>query len=279
MIKIKYLFILTVVLSFILSCKGKRIQNQWADHEITIDGKYADWEGISQNFLEDQNLVMGLTNDENNLYLMFRGNDDRMARRIRMMGVTVWLNKESKKKDYGICYTGSTDLHVKYRPENSSSDMRSKQMQERIQKMREKLREKLPESGMIMIIRDDEREEVVENNPRGPCEGSAYQNGVFCYEFKMPIPISTDLGEEIRLGLELGGMSEKDRNAMRQEMGSMRGAGKSGRGMIGGSGGRRGAMGGRPGGMRGGGRPFGGSGFEKQEMWFTVVLATENNND
>ena len=57
---------------------------------------------------------------------------------------------------------------------------------------------------------------------------------------------------------------------MMQEMGGMRGSGGR-RG--GGMGGRPGGMGGRPGGMRGGERPSGGSGFEKQEMWFTIVLA------
>ena len=275
MAKIKCLFILTVAFSFILSCNGNKIQNQWTDQEIAIDGKYADWEGISHTFLEDQNLVMGLTNDENNLYLMFRGNDERMARRIRMMGVTVWLNKGGKKKkDYGICYTGSADLHISDRPRLRPNDERSKQMEERMEKMREKFREKLPRPGRIMIIQGDQKTERDESSFDGPAAGSTYQNGVFCYEFRLPIPISAELGEKLRLGLELGGISDEDRKAMMQEMGGMRGrGGRRGGGM----GGRPGGMGGRPGGgMRGGGRPSGGFGFEKQEIWFTVILADKN---
>ena len=278
-----FFIVLFLGLSITLGCKGNKIQNQWVDQEIAIDGKYADWEGINQNILEDQNIVVGMANDENNLYLMFRGNDERMARRIRMMGVTVWLNKEGKKKkDFGILYTGSTDLHVSYRPDIKSSDPRNQQMDERMQRMMARRREKLPKPGMIMIIQGEDRSERNEYSLEGPAAGSDYENGVFCYEFKIPIPISTVSGNEVKLGLELGGISDEDRKAMMQEMGGMRGEGgrPGGRmgGRPGGMGGRPGGMGGRPGGMRGGERPAGGFGFEKQEMWFTVVLAKENSN-
>ncbi|UCE05680.1 MAG: hypothetical protein JSW07_19130, partial [bacterium] len=212
-----FLFVLMLGLSILIGCKGNKIQNQWLDQEIVIDGKYEDWEGINQNILEDQNIVVGLANDENNLYLMFRGNDNRMERRIRMMGVTVWLNKEGKKKkDFGILYTGSTDLHVSYRPEINSSDPRNQQMEQRMQRMMETRRQHLPKPGMIMIIQGDERTERNEFMLEGPAAGSASQNGVFCYEFKMPIPISPELGNEVKLGLELGGFSDGDRKAMMQ---------------------------------------------------------------
>ena len=77
----KTAFIAISLLGFflIMGCGGDKIENQWADREIVIDGKYADWEGIAQYTLEDQNLVLGLANDETNLYLMFRGNDEQMA--------------------------------------------------------------------------------------------------------------------------------------------------------------------------------------------------------
>jgi len=103
------------------------------------------------------------------IYLMFRGNDDRMARRIRMMGVTVWLNKEGKKKkDFGILYTGSTDLHVSHRPKINSSDPRNQPMDERMQRMMEKRRTSLPKPGMIMIIHGEDRSERNEYSLDGP---------------------------------------------------------------------------------------------------------------
>lgn len=278
------LIISLIGLIFILGCNGDKIQNQWADREIAIDGKYADWEGIAQYTLEDQNLVMGLANDETNLYLMFRGNDEQMARRIQMMGVTVWLDKENKKqKNYGICYTGSTDIHISRRPEMATDDRKSKELDERMEKMRSKRRENLPGTGRIFIIQGDKKTERAEISVEGPAAGSAYNDGVFCYEFKLPIPMGVKNGKELKLGLELGGMSKEDRNAMRKEMGGMRGDGERPDrgerpdgdmgGRPGGRGGRPGGMGGRPGGMRGGEGPTGTAGFEKQEVWFTVVLA------
>lgn len=267
--KTVFLIVLVLGLSIIFGCKGDQIQNQWVNQEIAIDGKFTDWDGISQNILEEQNVVVAMANDENNIYLMLRGNDENLARRIRMMGVTVWLNKEGKKKkDYGICYTGSTDLHISDRPGLRPDNERSSQMEERMEKMREKFREKLPRPGRIMIIQGDEKTERDESAFDGPAAGSTYENDVFCYEFKLPIPINTELGKDIKLGVEFGGMSDEDRNSMRQEMGERRGGGRPG-----GMGGRPGGMGGRSGGMRGGGRPSDGFGFEKQEMWFDVLLA------
>jgi hypothetical protein len=267
-----FLIALVSGISIIAGCNGDKIQNQWADEKITVDGKFADWEGIPQNIIEDQNIVIGTANDENNFYLMLRMNDERMARRIRMMGVTVWLNKDGKKKkDYGICYTGSTDLHISNRPGLRPDDEQSTQMEERMEKMREKLGKNLPRAGRIMIIQGDEKTERDESSFDGPAAGSTYQNGVFCYEFKLPIPINTELNKKLKLGIELGGMSEEYRNAMRQEMGGRRGSGMGGRPR--GFGGRSGGMGGRPGGTRGGERPSGGVAFEKQDIWFDVLLA------
>lgn len=279
-------------LSIIVGCNGDKIQNQWADREIAIDGKYADWEGIAQYTLEDQNLVMGVANDANNLYLMFRGNDEQIARRIQMMGVTVWVDKENKKqKNYGINYTGSTDIHVSHRPKIESDDrrlgeideQRTKEVEDRMAKMRDRRRDNLPGPGRIFIIEGDQKTERSEIALEGPVAGSAYDNGVFCFEFKLPIPLGVKNGKELKLGLELGGMSKEDRNAMRKEMGGMRGDGElpdrgespdgDMGGRPGGRGGRPGGMGGRPGCMRGGEGLTGAAGFEKQEVWFTIVLA------
>lgn len=279
-------------MSFIIYCGGDKIQNQWADREIAIDGKFADWEGIAQYTLEDQNLVMGVANDANNIYLMFRGTDEQLARRIQMMGVTVWVDKENKKqKKYGICYTGSTDIHVSYRPKMGREDRRlremderrAKEMEQRMAKMRERRRGDLPGPGRIFIIEGDQKIERAEIALEGPVAGSAYNDGVYCYEFKLPIPIGVKNGKELKLGLELGGLSKEDRNAMRKELSERRDRGERPDfgeppdgdmgGRPGGRGGRPGGMGGRPGGMRGGPGPTGVQGFEKQEVWFSVVLA------
>lgn len=286
------IFLGLVVFSLIAGCGGDKIENQWADREIVIDGKFADWEGIAQYTLEDQNLVMGVANDANNLYLMFRGTDEQMARRIQMLGVTIWMDKENKKqKNYGINYTGSTDIHISYRPKMERDDRKPREMdaqrvkalEERMAKMRERRKGDLPGPGRIFIIEGDQKTERSEIALEGPVAGSAYDAGVFCYEFKLPIPMGIKNGKEMKIGLELGGMSKEDQAAMRQEMGGMRGRGERPDGdqppdgeMGGRPGGMRGrpsGMGGRPGGMRGGDRSPVVQGFERQEVWFSVVLA------
>ncbi|MBN1350116.1 hypothetical protein JXJ21_11945 [candidate division KSB1 bacterium] len=268
--------------SLIVSCGGDQIQTQWADRTITINGKSDDWEGIAPHILEDQNMSMCLANDENSIYLMFQGNDEQLARRIQMMGVTIWLDKSGeKKKDYGICYTGSADMHFGKRPgmpDMPASDGRSENMNERMERMREKRRLNLPAPGKIFILRGDEKNERPESALDGPAAGSAFNNGGFCYEFRMPIPITLEPNQKIKLGLELGGMSKDDRDAMRQGMKGMRDGGGDMGMPPGDMGGGPGGMGRGPGGMRGGGRPPRGQESEKQDLWFTVILADNSNS-
>jgi hypothetical protein len=53
-----FLFACVLGLSIIIGCNGDKIQNQWADREIAIDGKYADWEGIPQNINNGERIAL-----------------------------------------------------------------------------------------------------------------------------------------------------------------------------------------------------------------------------
>jgi len=284
--------LLMSLVGFILSvnCGGSKIPNQWVDREISIDGKFADWEGIAEHNIKEQHIVAALANDETDLYLMFRGDDEKFERQIRMMGITIWLTKEdNKQKDYGICYTGSTDIHISRRSEKASFDRRANEMSLKMGKTQGKQRSNLPGPGRIFIIQGDEKIERAEFAFAGPAAGSAYKKGVFCYEFKVPLPNQIAPNNEIKLGLELGGMSEADREYMRQEIEGMQddGAmpddierpegdlGDIPENMRGGPG----LMGGRHGGMRPGKPPVDFPGFEKKEVWLTVVLANKNHSE
>ena len=124
----KLIIISTLILTFtiISGCDSYKIQNKWQDGKISIDGDYSDWEDNDLQFFEETNAVIGSVNDAENLYIMFRFTDQKLARRIKRMGVTLWLDKEGKKnKNYGIRYTGSLDLHVSNRSEINSSQKMS----------------------------------------------------------------------------------------------------------------------------------------------------------
>ena len=138
-----------------------------------------------------------------------------------------------------------------------------------------------------------------ENDTAGPTAASAFSEGVFCYELKIPI---TDIGgkiadggsaKKVAIGVQIGGMTQAEMEsmqaAMKEKMGSMSGqGGQSGGGMGGGApsgmgGGGVGGMGGGMSGMggMGGGRGSSGMGGGGEDMrsrmdpeinWLSVTL-------
>ena len=259
---LSFLFATILVFVMVHGCKNLKMQNQWADDPITIDGNYSDWDDNSLQYFEENNVMMGSMNDAENLYVMFRFNDQKLARKIQMFGVTIWLNeKGKKKKDYGIRYAGSVALNASLRPE-----VRSSENLQRLGNMQQMSKSR-PEPGTITIISRGEETNLPENNPQGPSAASTNQQEVFCYEFRIPLPLNTEWGEKLSLGMEVGGIDPEDFAKMRGQTGGMRGGGGK-------SGGRMG------GGMKGGrgSRPSIGNMFEKQEMWVRVLLA-ENPSD
>ncbi len=286
----KILFLLLIVfgMTLIVGCKKRQITSQWKPENLKIDGNGSDWEGIPLAMSEKLNGVMGVVNDAENQYIILKLSDQRMVRRIQMMGLTVWINSKSKKKkEFGIRYTGSELLARSLRPQRDFENQMQRSSQ--FDKMREKMKAHLPGPGMVGIIQNGNVSMEPEKNPWGPSAASAENEGVYCYEFKIPLQFDksvtddqTDVvGDNIKVCLEIGGMTDEMRNQMKEQMGGMRGGGG---GRSGGMGGGRGGMGGgrgggmKGGGMRGGGsRMPGGGELEKQEIWLDVILAKETN--
>ena len=286
MIKILSLSILAFCFIFITGCKKTEITNLWNENSIKIDGDDADWENAPLTISEDINAAFGTANDEKNLYLMLRFSDYRMVRRIQRIGLTVWINSEGKKKKkFGIRYTGSELLAQSLRPQGEFENQMQRSSQ--FDKMREMMKAHLPGPGMVGVIQNGNVTMEPEKNPWGPSAASAENEGVYCYEFKIPLQFDKSVtddqvaiaGDKIKVCLEIGGITDEMRNQMKEQMGGMRGGGggRSG-GMEGGRGGMSGGM--KGGGMRdGGGRMPGREGFEKQEVWLDVILAKETDQN
>lgn len=279
----KQFYFITVISLFLIifSCKTKQIETQWTDKPITIDGDYSDWEGVPLEYFEDQNIILGAVNDNENLYIMFRFSDYNMAKRIQRMGITLWLDKEGEKnKDYGIRYTGGTELLKVEPPQVNTNPENTSQKQNRRTAMIENLRQKLhlPITGNIIIITGEQEEEKSENQFQGPSAGSTYKDGLFAYEFRLPIPISVKPGEKISLCVELGGLDQSDIDKMQgQKMNSGESSSMSGTGMGGGrGGGMGGGKGGRKG-MRSSNQGF--QNMEKQNVWINLILAENKNSN
>ena len=101
----KILFLLLIVLgtTLLIGCKKKQITSQWKPENLKVDGNVFDWEGIPLTMSDKLSSAMGVVNDVENQYIILKLSDQRMARKIQRMGLTVWINSEGKKKkEFGL---------------------------------------------------------------------------------------------------------------------------------------------------------------------------------
>jgi len=294
---------MAVLISFAVAGFGpgagaaEKIESSPTGHRVVLDGDPSDWEGVPLNFLEDSLHIMAVAHDDDNLYLMYRFADQGLARRLLMRGVTLWINGDGKTKkkneEFAVRYPGSEQIAEQFededswqgrsRPDESGTSGRGDPPPS-LASMRQ-----VP--GRLTMIRMGMKETGDESDLDGPTAASAFNEGVFCYELKIPF---ADIGSQIAdanpskqrkvaIGIQIGGMTKAELEmleaAMREKMGSMGGQGGRGGGGTGGgppSGMGGGGMGGMGGG-RGGGGTDGRSGDTRSRMnpeieWLSVTM-------
>ena len=252
----------------LVGCKTQEVQTNWSAEPVKVDGEMTEWPGGSTVYFEDLGVQLGLRNDNQNLYLLFRFSDQAWARAIRMGGVTLWLdNSGKKKKDFGIRYAGGPPLSEPQKMVTPSRggfrETMTAEQQQRLRDMEEAA------ADQITVIDRKSNQEIAlpPDGSDGPAVCFASPQGIYTYEFSIPLAkdnvfdcgIGAQPGQEICLGLEWGGMSKEDRQKMMRGMGPGRGDGPPG-----GTGGGR------------GGGPRSGPGMrapEKQELWVKIQLA------
>ena len=264
-------------------CNSQKMQSAWAPDKIEIDGQMQDWSGNQTTYFEDEDILMGLANDSQNLYLLVRFNDPQWARMIKMSGLTVWIDPDGgKDKIFGLRYTGGPSMEdFQQRQGDSARTMPEGENQfPGMDRFKDKMKER-PEFAVV----DSKSEQIVpipKDGSKGPSAEFYSDGGFYNYEFSVPLElISADFyglelkpGQKIGIGSIWGG---SDRDEIRNEMGGGPG-GKTGGGPGGGMGGSP-PSGGGPGGGMGGGPPGGGMRGErpnmpeKQEYWFDITLA------
>jgi hypothetical protein len=282
---------------------AKKIESNPIGDRIVLDGDPSDWEGVPLTYLEDSLHVSAIAHDDENIYFMYRFADEGLARQLLKRGVTLWINGDgktkNKKEEFAVRYPGSEQIaeqfededpgEKRYRPETDRSGSSGRGgPPPSLASMRQ-----VP--GELTVIRMGMKEMVSENETGGPTAASAFHEGVFFYELKIPF---ADIGgkianaspakkRQIAIGVQIGGMTQAEMEtlqaAMRENMGSMGGSGSRGGGMgggppggmggggIGGMGGGMGASGGMGGGgMGGGGDPR--SQLDPDIHWLSVTL-------
>jgi hypothetical protein len=253
--------------------------------KIILDGSPVDWEGASAVYLEESVRIFAARHDDEYLYVMFRFGDDRLARRVRGAGVTLWLDGAGgSDAHFGVRYAASKALAASLDqdgpepgtpgpepsggtpPSGSGGEDRPPDEGGHHKPHASPF---APPPGTLTIVRPDDTESRPESGADGLAAASAVTDGSYCYELRIPLAMIPGLAAPkagakltMSLGVQIGGLSESERKAMKEKAGE-RHEGKGG----GGEGGFEGGGGYGDGGgytagrsYRGGPRP-GGSGY------------------
>ena len=253
--------ILILFLFLLVGCGNSKLElnSNWREREITVDGKNEDWLG-AMLFFEEDNVSVGLLNDENFLYICMIVEDQFMRTQVMRQGFTLWFDPEGgKEKTFGIKYPlGMQASRTGLRRDEQSME-RSRQA---------------PRRPMVELEILGPGKDEVKKMPIAEAKGIdinvEFSSGMIVYELKVPLiqseqhpyAIGAEAGSSVGIGLET---SKMERSEMRRQMSGGRGGGGMTGGMRGGAGGR---------GMSGGRR----SPQKRQplKIWAVVQLASNN---
>jgi len=213
--------LISVVLS--MGCNSNKIQSYWPKHPIQVDGQATDWEGLPKYYFEDSGVSLGVSNDADNAYLLFRFSNPRWLMSIAKRGVTVWLDGTAKKKkNFGIRYAGRIPLDSTMASAGAFGTNLSEEQQQRVRAMQAQTTDQI----IVFDAKEGIEISVSPDGMRGPsaCLGSA--DGVFAYEFAIPLERSDRVeyaigarpGQKIYVGLEFGAMDEAELQKLRGQM-------------------------------------------------------------
>ncbi len=253
--------ILLLLTLLLVACGNSKLElnSNWRDREITVDGKHADWLGAMLFFAED-NVSVGLLNDENFLYICVIAEDMFVRIQMMMQGFTLWFDPEGGKKNtFGIKYPLGMQA-------SGRGMRRDEQSMERFRQVSWKPMVELE----ILGPGKDEVKKMPISEAKGIDINMEFSSGMLVYELKVPLiqseqhpyAIRAEAGSSVGIGLEMSKMKKSD---MRRQMSGGKGRGGTMGGMRGGAGGR---------GMPGGGRGF--KMPKRLKIWAVVQLASNN---
>ncbi len=256
--------LLICVLIISLGCKSIEVEGHYATSAIQIDGQMFDWTDIPYTTFDDEGAVLRLCNDQDNLYIYLRLKDAKMARLIRLTGLTLWLDAAGKKReDISLTYYGGpTPEEIGEQPGGSFGGNMPSEMRAKFEKMTAEKENKFIYYNRKKVI----EVELPRDGSVGPAVDYDGSRGFFSYEFKIPLSdtlygLGAVPGREICIGAVWGDLGDL-KNTMSERSG----------GPGGGRGGGKGGGGGRRGGSSGGIRPGGMELPEKQEIWLKTWI-------
>ena len=296
-----------VLLALMLcGCMEQKLASTRLDRAITIDGKNPEWAGAEAYYDEEQGIKIGLSNDDQYLYVYLATWHRQLQRQILMNGLTIWFDSAGGKgKTFGVQYPlekkmgpsefpmgegairegapgarrGAPDAPGGARdtprttpdfpPSADASASDPKILTDLVTGARRILAIICPAEGAPRSMA------MPDSSSLGIEAMIGYVNRTLIYELRVPLKrsgesgpaIGAEPGREIGIGFIVGKREMPD--FKRPEGGPPQGMDEP----PGGMGGPPGGMGGFPGGGRGGMR--GGSPMESLEFWTKVRLAVK----
>ena len=194
--KINLVWLLFPFVLLFTRCAGSQeVSSLPVDKQIVIDGDQSDWAQLTS--ISKENIAFGFRNDSKNLYLCMITNDRSKIMKIMRGGLDVWLEPENSDNKIGIRYPEKPDPTEmmnqprqgnQQRPEIQDQDgQRPPQMDEE-NNFNPRLMNELSKQTDLYILNSDEK--IVEIYP---INGETFKaklninNGVLCYELKIPI--------------------------------------------------------------------------------------------
>lgn len=264
----KQLAIAILIALPMMGCSSSlKVNSQWRDRDIAIDGNHQEWSG-GMTFFEDDNISLGFFNDAEYLYISMITANPNIQRQFMTMGFTLWFDPNGgKNRTFGIKFpVGMWETGLLLRGRGQRPDLTS---------LRENFEKSLANIELIVPGEEEPLRMRVSEATGIEIKLGDIEEGL-TYEIRVPLrqdenhpyAIAAKPDKAIGIGFETAQM---DRKKMRQQMSGRPGMG-GGRGGLGG-GGRGGSGGGGSRGSMGGGRP---QMPEQFKLWVTVQPSTEN---
>jgi hypothetical protein len=141
-------------------CKTQEVQTNWSAEPVNVDVEMTEWTGGSTVYFEDIGVQLGLRDDNQDLYLLFRFSNQTWVRAIRRSGVTVWLDTSGKKKkNFRIRYAGGPPLSELQKMEAPSRggfrETLIPEQQQRLQDMEEAAADQITLISIMDILRKE----------------------------------------------------------------------------------------------------------------------------
>jgi hypothetical protein len=216
------LLILFVSISMWEGCSSMDITgSKWADEPVTIDGMNDEWK--NKNFVvKDENIMVGIQNDSNNLYLMLTTGDRSKQMQILARGFTIWFDKNGgNDKTLGIKFPIGLS-RPGLMPTQGNQDDSSDRM--------DMLFQRVQANTMIEILGPGENDSKTVELPeaKGISIKMGRQNGVLVYEMEIALKKSSDnlyaigvnnLSSPIGVGFETAEMNRDKSNEQKNRNG------------------------------------------------------------